>query len=152
MIEDEDPPPFEPDTQFPQCLLWCRRGVDQPVVIVTFRRPEDRALVSLEMDLEQWSSLPPVEYAVKLATAKKQPRLPKNAPCDPTAIPRAHIEWKRGENWVVLTASPRNSAEKLTTEIPLGTWFTMPAVQFEIEKTRERWFNFLAHEDELDGI
>ena len=111
-------------------------------VILTARRAGSEDLVTVEMTLDQWFDLPPVQYVVKTELSRQQPRRPAATSTDPAAIlsvPRGHIEWKQGQNWVVLTAYLAGSKDVVTVEIPLGQWFGLIPVRAVVEDRLERW-------------
>ena len=63
-------------------------------VILTARRAGSEDLVTVEMTLDQWFDLPPVQYVVKTELSRQQPRRPAATSTDPAAIfpvPRGHI-------------------------------------------------------------
>ena len=111
-------------------------------VVVTARRVGSDEPATVEMTLDKWYKLPPVQYVVRLQLSRQQPRRPHVATTDPGVapdIPCAHIEWKNGQNWVVLTAYRAGSREVTTVEMTLGQWFAFGPVQSIVEERLERW-------------
>jgi hypothetical protein len=109
-------------------------------IVVTARRADSDEPATVEMTLDQWHKLPPVQYVVRLQLSRQQPRRPPVAPPGAAPdIPRAHIEWKNGQNWVVLTAYRAGTREATTVEMTLGQWFAFAPVQSIVEERLERW-------------
>jgi hypothetical protein len=111
-------------------------------VVLTARCTGSEDVVTVEMTLDQWFDLPPVQYVVKLQLSRQQPRRPAatiNDPAESHPVPRGHIEWKDGQNWVVLTAYLAGSQDAVTVEIPLGQWFGLIPVRAVVEEQLERW-------------
>ncbi len=111
-------------------------------VILTARQAGSEQLVTVEMTLEQWFDLPPVQYVVKMELSRQQPRRPSGITNEPAAalpVPRGHIEWKDGQNWVVLTACRTGSQDAVTVKLTLGQWFALIPVRYAVEERLERW-------------
>src|SRR5262245_49754631 len=88
-------------------------------VILTAYRTGGLDPITVEMPLGQWLELPVVQYVVKLETSQQQPRTPRAMTTIHTAelpVPRGHLEWKEGRNWVVLTANRLGSQEAATVQ------------------------------------
>jgi hypothetical protein len=113
---------------------------NQSWVIVTACRAGTEELVTIETTLGQWLDLPPVQYVVKTALSRRQPRGPTLVSNDTVLlVPRAHIEWREGQNWVVLTAHLFESYDVVTVDIPLHEWFRLIPVRHAVEDRLERW-------------
>jgi hypothetical protein len=115
---------------------------NQNWVILTARRTGSEEPVTVEITLAQWLDLPPVQYVMKTELSRQQPRRPGALATDPAlahSVPRGHIEWKEGQNWVVLTAYAVGSQAAVTIEIPLGQWFALIPVRYAVEERLERW-------------
>ncbi len=98
--------------------------------------------MTVEMTLDQWMVLPPVQYVVKLELSQQQPRRPSASSNDPAAtlpVPRGHIEWKDGQNWVVLTAYRIETKEAVTVEMTLAQWFALKPVRAAVRDRLESW-------------
>jgi len=109
------------------------------VVLTAYRTGSDKA-VTVEMTLAQWFELPPVQYVVKIELSRQQPRRPTRVTCDDaTTVPRGHIEWKNGQNWVILTAYCAGGDEVTTVEVTLTQWFALILVRCAVEERLERW-------------
>jgi hypothetical protein len=95
------------------------------------------------MTLAQWFDLPPVQYVVKVELSRQQPRRPAGItiPAAALPVPRGHIEWRDGQNWVILTAYRAGSQEAATIEVTLTQWFALIAVRSAVEERLERWQN-----------
>ena len=109
-------------------LTACRAGTWDPVTI--------------EMTEFEWFDLVPVKYVVKLALSRKQPRRPKNTAEESATslvVPRGHIEWRDGQNWVILTARRAGTQDPVTVDMTLAQWFALEPVQFAIDSEFERW-------------
>jgi hypothetical protein len=114
----------------------------QSWVILTARRAGSEDSVTVEMTFDQWFDLPPVQYVVKTELSRQQPRRPASTSTDTAAVlpvPRGHIEWRQGQNWVILTAYLAGSQDAVTVEIPLGQWFSLIPVRAVVEERLERW-------------
>jgi hypothetical protein len=112
------------------------------IVILTAYRAGSEDPVTVEMTLDQWLDLPPVQYVVKTELSRQQPRRPTGITDDPAtahAIPRGHIEWNDGQNWVVLTAYAAGSKEAATVRMTLTQWFALNLVRYAVEEQLERW-------------
>src|SRR5689334_4033910 len=92
-------------------------------IVVTAYRSGSNDPVTFEMDFGQWHALAPVQYVIKLELSQKQPRRPSPDSERPTTVPHGHIEWKNGQNWVVVTAHRIGTKEAVTIEMTLGQWF-----------------------------
>jgi hypothetical protein len=114
---------------------------NQSWAIVTACRAGTEELVTIETTLEQWLDLLPVQYVVKTALSRQQPRRPIPVSNDDASslVPRAHIEWREGQNWVVLTAHLLESRDAVTVDIPLHEWFCLIPVRHAVEDRLERW-------------
>jgi hypothetical protein len=113
-------------------------------VILTAYRTGSEEAVTVEMPLDQWYDLPPVQYVVKVELSRQQPRRPGVTTGDPTAalpVPRGHIEWRDGQNWVILTAYCTETQEAATIEVALTRWFGLIPVRAVVEEQLERWQN-----------
>ena len=111
-------------------------------VILTAFRAEGEDPITVEMTLDQWLDLPPVQYVVKTELSRQQPRRPTGVTDDPTTthvVPRGHIEWKDGQNWVVLTAHVAGSKEATTVGMTLTQWFALNLVRYAVDEQLERW-------------
>jgi hypothetical protein len=107
-------------------------------------RADGKGPVVVEMTAGEWHYLPLVQYVVKLLLSQQQPRRPNkiSAENDPAAmlpIPRAHIEWKDGQNWVLLTANQVGTQEPVTVEMTLADWFALMPVRSEVRHGLEAW-------------
>jgi hypothetical protein len=112
------------------------------VVVVTAQRTGGEDAVIIEMTLDEWYDLPPVQYAIKTELSRKQPRRPTKPVDDRAAelpVPRGHIEWRDGQNWVVLTARVIGRHDVATVEMTLGRWFALMPVRAVVEERLERW-------------
>ena len=79
---------------------------------------------------------------VKLELPQPQPRRPSaisNNSGGVLPVPRGHIEWKGGRNWVVLTAYRAGTQEAVTVEMPLGHWFVLKPVRDAVYDELESW-------------
>jgi hypothetical protein len=115
---------------------------DHWVVVLTAYRTGSDKVVTVEITLAQWLDLPPVQYVVKIELSRQQPRRPADITGDPAAalpVPRGHIEWKDGQNWVILTAYCAGSKETATVEVTLTQWFFLIPVRCAVEERLERW-------------
>jgi hypothetical protein len=113
---------------------------NQSWAIVTACRAGTEELVTIETTLRQWLDLPPVQYVVKTALSRQQPRRPTLVSDDTASlVPRAHIEWREGQNWVVLTAHLLESHDVVTVDIPLHERFCLIPVRHAVEDRLERW-------------
>jgi hypothetical protein len=111
-------------------------------VILTARRTGGEEPVTIEIALGQWIDLAPVQYVMKTELSRQQPRRPgpvANDSAPALSVPRGHIEWKEGQNWVVLTACLLGSQTPVTVEITLGQWFALIPVRYAVEEQLERW-------------
>jgi hypothetical protein len=104
------------------------------VVITAYCRAVDD-MVTIEMTAEEWAALPPVQYAANLLLSRQQPRRPgiTSDPDSATRVPRGHIEWKDGQNWVTVTALGDAGQGVITVEITLAEWFSFMPVQTAVE-------------------
>jgi hypothetical protein len=115
---------------------------NQNWVILTARRTGSEEPATVEITLAQWLDLPPVQYVMKTELSRQQPRRPGTVTNDLASahsVPRGHIEWKEGQNWVILTAYAVVSQAAVTIEIPLGQWFALIPVRYAVEERLERW-------------
>jgi hypothetical protein len=115
-------------------LDWRR---DHWVVILTTDLTGNGEALTVEMTLDQWLDFPPVQYVIKTELSRQQPRRPAGITNDPATahvVPRGHIEWKDGQNWVVLTAYAA-----VTVEVTLTQWFALAPVRYAVEERLERW-------------
>ena len=127
-------------TEVPRALLDSR--ITHWAVLVTACRAGSDEVVTVETTLDQWIELPVVQFVIKTELARKQPRRPTKTADDPGAalpVPRGHIGWRDGQNWVSLTAQLRGSQDVATVEMPLGQWFALVAVRYAVEEHLERW-------------
>jgi hypothetical protein len=109
-------------------------------VLVTAYRAATNDVVTIDMTLEQWLELPPVQYIIKLELSRQQPRRPTaSIGREAAPVPRAHIEWKEGQNWVVLTAFRTRTEEPVTMEFTLWQWMGLIPVRSAVEERLERW-------------
>jgi hypothetical protein len=113
-------------------------------VVLTAQRADGEGPVAVEMTAGEWYHLPPVQYAVKLQLSQQQPRRPSRTRNDNDAaatlpIPRGHIEWKDGQNWVILTANRVGTQEPVTVEMTLAEWFALLPVRAAIRHGLDEW-------------
>jgi hypothetical protein len=111
-------------------------------VIIPGRLAGTEDLVSVEMTLEYWLELPPVQYVIKLELSQQQPRRPIAAAREDALtrpIPRGHFEWKDGQNWVILTACRTGTNEPVVLEFTLWQWLQLIPVRYAVEERLERW-------------
>jgi hypothetical protein len=128
-------------TDVPRALLASIRTGGHAVLVTACRAGSDE-VVTVEMTLGEWIKLPLVQFVIKTELARKQPRRPtKIADAADTAlpVPRGHIGWKDGQNWVSLTAQLVGSQDVATVEMTLGQWFALVAVRYAVEEHLERW-------------
>lgn len=115
---------------------------NQMRILITAHRAGTEEVVTIDMTLGQWLELPPVQYVIKLELSRRQPRRPTGAISDgatSTSVPRAHIAWKEGQNWVVLTAFRTRTEEPVTMEFTLWQWMELIPVRYAVEERLERW-------------
>lgn len=113
-------------------------------VTLTAYRADGKGPVVVEMTASEWHYLPLVQYVVKLLLSQQQPRRPSkisndNDPAATLPIPRAHIEWKDGQNWVILTSNQAGTQEAVTVEMTLAEWFDLMPVRSEVRDGLEAW-------------
>jgi hypothetical protein len=111
-------------------------------LVLTAHRADGQGPVAVEMTAGEWYYLPPVQYFVKLHLSQQQPRRPSRTDNDPTAVlpvPRGHIEWKGGQNWVVVTAHRAGTQEPVTVEMTLADWFALMPVRSAVRDGLEGW-------------
>jgi hypothetical protein len=132
-------------TQIPTARFEFRNEPPQPYwVLVTAHRAGGDQPVTVEMDFTQWLALAPVQYVVKLELSQKQPRRPVASAEDSVAtasIPRGHIEWKDGQNWVILTAHHAGTHEPVTVQMPLSRWFALKPIRAAVADHLDNWHN-----------
>lgn len=129
-----------PQMPMPLGRLDFREG--QTWVIVPGPRAGTEDVVTVDMTLDQWLELPPVQYVIKLELSRQQPRRPTGPASGSPAslpVPRGHMEWKDGQNWVVLTACRTGTKEAVTQEFTLWQWLQLTAVRYAVEERLERW-------------
>jgi hypothetical protein len=127
-------------TAVPRGLLDWRRT--HWAVVVTACRAGSDEVVTVEMTLDQWAELPLVQFVAKTELSRKQPRRPTKATDEVGAalpVPRGHIVWRDGQNWISLTAQLLGSPDAVTVEMTLGEWFALVAVRAVVEEQLERW-------------
>jgi hypothetical protein len=113
-------------------------------LILTAHRADGEGPVEIEMTAGEWYSLPPVQFVLKLHLSQQQPRRPSptsndNDPAAVLPIPRAHIEWKDGQNWVILTAHRAGTQEPVTVEMTLADWFALMPVRLAVSNRLAEW-------------
>jgi hypothetical protein len=75
---------------------------NQTRILITAHRAGTEEVVTIDMTLGQWLELSPVQYVIKLELSRQQPRRPTaSIGREAAPVPRAHIEWEEGQNWVV---------------------------------------------------
>jgi hypothetical protein len=97
---------------------------------------------TIEMSLDDWIHLAPVQYVVKLELSQQQPRRPRaliSNSSEALPVPRGHIEWKEGQNWVVITAYRVGTQEPVTVEMPLGQWLPLQPVRAAVRDGLDNW-------------
>jgi hypothetical protein len=136
MIEAESEP-----NDIPRARMIPRLDPPRVVVIITAYQAGTKEPATIEMRLEQWMDLLPVQYVVKLQLSKQQPRRPTqtNGSDAESPVPRGHIEWRDGQNWVVVTAARADTGEPVTFEMTLAQWFTFAPVQWATDFRLGRW-------------
>jgi hypothetical protein len=118
------------------------KGYQRRWIVITANLAGSDEPVTVEMSLDQWIHLAPVQYAVKLELSRQQPRRPGAAANDSTTtlpVPRGHVEWRDGQNWVVLTAHRAGTQEAVTVEMTLGQWFPLKPVRAAVEDALDNW-------------
>jgi hypothetical protein len=111
-------------------------------VILTAYRIDSQDPVTVEIPYDQWIFLPPIQYVIKLELSRQQPRRPaavSNTPGETLPVPRGHVEWKDGQNWVVLTACRIGTQEAVTVEMTLGQLFTLRLMRLDVREQLECW-------------
>jgi hypothetical protein len=79
---------------------------------------------------------------IKLELSRQQPRRPVGASSEAATslpVPRGHMEWKDGQNWVILTAFRTGTKEPVTLEFTLWQWLRLIPVRYAVEERLERW-------------
>jgi hypothetical protein len=113
---------------------------NQTRILITAHRAGTEEVVTIDMTLGQWLELSPVQYVIKLELSRQQPRRPTaSIGREAAPVPRAHIEWKEGQNWVVLTAFRARTEEPVTMEFSLWQWMGLIPVRYAVEERLERW-------------
>jgi hypothetical protein len=109
--------------------------------ILTAYRADTTDPVEVELSLDQWWDLAPMQYTLKLELSRQQPRRPSAIAEGPTAlsIPRGHIEWKNGQNMVVITAHRYQTQEPMTVEMTLAQWMMLKPVRYIVMEHLDRW-------------
>ena len=132
-----------PPSDIPHARSEYREKAYQPRwVILTAHRASSDEPITVEMNLDQWIDLAPVQYVIKLELSQQQPRRPRavsNHSGGALPVPRGHIEWKDGQNWVVLTAYRAGTQEPVTVEMTLGQWFVLKPVRDAVYDELESW-------------
>jgi len=131
-------------SEFPTARFEFRNEGYQPrwILVTAYRAGSSDNLVTVEMDFGQWLALAPVQYVVKLELSQQQPRRPVAAAEDSVAtpmVPRGHIEWKDGQNWVALTANRAGTQEPVTIEMTLWQWFGLKPVRAAVDDQLVNW-------------
>jgi hypothetical protein len=111
-------------------------------VVVPAPRVGTEDVVTVDMTFEQWLELPPVQYVVKLELSRQQPRRPTGAASGPPAslpVPHGYMEWRDGQNCVILTAYRTGTEEPATLEFTLWQWLRLVPVRSAVEERLERW-------------
>ncbi|MGA7487239.1 MAG: hypothetical protein WBW74_09940 [Xanthobacteraceae bacterium] len=49
------------------------------------------------------------------------------------------MEWKDGQNWVILTAYRSGTRDPVTLEFTLWQWLELIPVRYAVEERLERW-------------
>jgi hypothetical protein len=62
-----------------------------------------------------------------------------NDSADTQPVPHGHIEWKDGQNWVVVTANRIGIQEPITLEMTLAQWLALRPVRRAVEAVLENW-------------
>jgi hypothetical protein len=130
----------KPQFDMPHGRLDFREG--QFWVIVPAPRVGTEDVVTVDMTFDQWLELPPVQYVIKLELSRQQPRRPTGAASGSPAslpVPCGHMEWKDGQNWVILTAFRTGTKEPVTLEFTLWQWLELRPVRYAVEERVERW-------------
>jgi hypothetical protein len=132
-----------PPIDVPSARFDFRERSYQPhwIVLTALRTGSDEP-VTVEMSLDQWIHLAPVQYVVKLELSQQQPRRPRAPIHDPAVmppVPRGHIEWKDGQNRVVITAYRAGTQEPVTLEMTLGQWFPLKPVRAAVQDGLDNW-------------
>jgi hypothetical protein len=131
---------IKPQLDAPHGRLDFRDG--RTWVVVPAPRVGTEDVVTVDMTLEQWLELPPVQYVIKLELSRQQPRRPTGAGSGPHAsppVPHGHMEWRDGQNWVILTACRFGTKEPVTLEFTLWQWLQLIPVRYAVEMRLERW-------------
>jgi hypothetical protein len=111
-------------------------------VILTAYHVGSEEPMMVEMTLDQWIVLAPVLYVIQLELSQRQPRRPSGVTRDSASVlpvPRGHIEWKDGRNWVVLTAYRAGTQNAVTVKMTLGHWFALKPVRAAVMDRFENW-------------
>jgi len=126
--------------EIPTSRLDFRNKGYQPYwMLVTAYRSGSNEPVTIEMDFGEWLAFAPVQYVVKLELSQKQPRRPAPNKDRPETVPHGHIEWRDGQNWVVVTAHRTGTQEAVTIEMTLWQWFGLKMVRFAVEQHLTNW-------------
>lgn len=129
-------------SDIPNAHFESRREYHPTWIVLTACRVDSADSATVEMNLTQWFNLAPVQYVIKLELSRQQPRRPSaiiNTSPAALPVPRGHIEWKNGQNWVVLTAYRSGTQEATTVEMTLGQWFALKPVRFMVADRLDRW-------------
>jgi hypothetical protein len=132
----------EPSADIPNTRGELRRDADHPHwFILTACRADSNDPVAVELSLGQWWDLAPMQYVVKLELSRQQPRRPSPITNGSAALPvtRGHIEWKNGQNMVVLTAHRYGTQEPITVEMTLAQWIILSPVRYIVTEHLDRW-------------
>jgi hypothetical protein len=119
-----------------------RRDASHPHwFILKAYRADSNDPVEVELSLDQWWDLAPMQYTLKLELSRQQPRRPSRITDGSAAlsVPRGHIEWKNGQNMVVLTAHRYGTQESITVEMTLAQWIVLSPVRYIVTEHLDRW-------------
>jgi hypothetical protein len=132
-----------PPADVPNAHFEFREKAWQPRwIILTAHREGSDEPVTVEMSLDDWIHLAPVQYVVKLELSQQQPRRPRaqiSSSSEALPVPRGHIEWKDGQNWVVVTARRLGTQEAVTVEMTLGQWSPLKPVRAAVQDGLDNW-------------
>jgi hypothetical protein len=132
-------------SDIPNARFEYREKAYQPHwIVITANRAGSNEPATVEMSLDQWIRLAPVQYVVKLELSQQQPRRPgagANNSGEGLPVPRGHIEWRDGQNWVVLTANRAGTQEVVTVDMTLGQWFPLKPVRAAVEDGLDSWLD-----------
>jgi hypothetical protein len=132
-----------PSSEIPNAVFEYRKNAYQARwIILTAHRIGSGETVTVEMSLDQWIKLAPVQYVVKLELSQQQPRRPRPVTDDSARtlpVPQGYIEWKDGQNWVVLTAYRAGTEEAVTVEMTLGQWLPLKPVRAAVRDGLDNW-------------